>query len=734
MLDSARAALCHRFCSLSLWTEFLGAVRERRVSAMVAARSRLCFLRTMWSCWLHRIKTCSVHWGGLQPSTSSGEVKENRDTRNLDSGAVGPRCFQSFRSAGGTFGRERMQPLEGGAGSGRLLQLQLVCRKHSWSVSPKNALVHLNELRPGLKYRTLSQRGPRHAPVFSVTVEVDGVAFQGTGATKKKAKMRAAELALGSFVQFPNAPQALFTMGALGPTSVDFTSDRATDLLGALFKGFEPGHGDGKLDHLPPDLAVCSHWGQGAEPGLREHRSPVALLNELRPGLRYLCLPRGAEGGRVRRSFVMALTVDGRTFEGSGRSKKLAKNQAALSALRDLFAGALPPEWSTIHKLDRKCPLLPQVSMVAVSRLVAEKYSELAVRWSPLHACPRVLAGIVMTRGMDIRHAEVIAIATGTKCLNGEYMSDQGLVVNDCHAEVVVRRAFVRFLYSQLELFLSKQQEDWQRSIFIPHEDKGYRLHSDVRFHMYVSSSPCGDARLNSPYETTADSHRLLHLARRSHSHLRTKIECGEGTVPVRCCHAAQTWDGVLQGEPLATMSCTDKMARWNVLGLQGALLTHLVEPVYLYSLTVGSLQHVGHLSRAVAHRLGGLGGLGRLCRGRPYHPGKSPGTSVNWTAGDAQPEVLNATTGTRMASGSPSRLCKRALFTRWAKLVHRVSPQSTRHLNRIASTPLPYCQAKRAAEVYQAVKQRWVSALREAGLGTWVRKPPEQDHFLLCV
>uniref|UniRef100_A0A8C9R1F9 Adenosine deaminase RNA specific B2 (inactive) n=1 Tax=Scleropages formosus TaxID=113540 RepID=A0A8C9R1F9_SCLFO len=675
----------------------------------------------------------------MSPGTSSGEVKENRDTRNLDSGAVGPRCFQSFRSAGGTFGRERMQPLEGGAGSGRLLQLQLVCRKHSWSVSPKNALVHLNELRPGLKYRTLSQRGPRHAPVFSVTVEVDGVAFQGTGATKKKAKMRAAELALGSFVQFPNAPQALFTMGALGPTSVDFTSDRATDLLGALFKGFEPGHGDGKLDHLPPDLAVCSHWGQGAEPGLREHRSPVALLNELRPGLRYLCLPRGAEGGRVRRSFVMALTVDGRTFEGSGRSKKLAKNQAALSALRDLFAGALPPDVlkrKSNHEGPTDCVL--QGFAESVSRLVAEKYSELAVRWSPLHACPRVLAGIVMTRGMDIRHAEVIAIATGTKCLNGEYMSDQGLVVNDCHAEVVVRRAFVRFLYSQLELFL-RQQEDWQRSIFIPHEDKGYRLHSDVRFHMYVSSSPCGDARLNSPYETTADflsllpAHRLLHLARRSHSHLRTKIECGEGTVPVRCCHAAQTWDGVLQGEPLATMSCTDKMARWNVLGLQGALLTHLVEPVYLYSLTVGSLQHVGHLSRAVAHRLGGVlpptlvlvipGWAPNrcLCRGRPYHPGKSPGTSVNWTAGDAQPEVLNATTGTRMASGSPSRLCKRALFTRWAKLVHR-------------STPLPYCQAKRAAEVYQAVKQRWVSALREAGLGTWVRKPPEQDHFLLCV
>ena len=32
MLDSGRAALCHRFCSLFLWTEFLGAVKGRRGS------------------------------------------------------------------------------------------------------------------------------------------------------------------------------------------------------------------------------------------------------------------------------------------------------------------------------------------------------------------------------------------------------------------------------------------------------------------------------------------------------------------------------------------------------------------------------------------------------------------------------------------------------------------------------------------------------------------------------
>lgn len=40
------------------------------------------------------------------------------------------------------------------------------------------------------------------------------------------------------------------------------------------------------------------------------------------------------------------------------------------------------------------------------------------------------------------------------------------------------------------------------------------------------------------------------------------------------------------------------------MLGLQGALLSHLIEPVYLHSLTVGTLSHTGHLSRALARRL----------------------------------------------------------------------------------------------------------------------------------
>ncbi len=39
-------------------------------------------------------------------------------------------------------------------------------------------------------------------------------------------------------------------------------------------------------------------------------------------------------------------------------------------------------------------------------------------------------------------------------------------------------------------------------------------------------------------------------------------------------------------------------------MGVQGALLSHFVEPVYLHSLTLGSLFHGQHLLRAVGGRV----------------------------------------------------------------------------------------------------------------------------------
>uniref|UniRef100_A0AAY5EXJ9 Adenosine deaminase RNA specific B2 (inactive) n=1 Tax=Electrophorus electricus TaxID=8005 RepID=A0AAY5EXJ9_ELEEL len=671
--------------------------------------------------------------------TSSAEVKENRNTGNLEDCSIvssdRPSLFLSDAARGGASRLKRKRPLEED-NNGRACKPQVRCGAPAWSEVPKNALVQLNELRPGLQYRTVAQTGPVHAPLFSIAVEVNGLTFEGTGPTKKKAKMHAAELALRSFVQFPNAPQAHLAMGGGGgdPTA-DFTSDHA-DFPDTLFKGFEPDgwrtagtellSGALRLRHSLDLMVVQAEQGAPRLASASEPPppSPVVLLNDLRPGTRYACLSQRAPGRHHRHAFVMAVRVDGRIFEGSGRSKKLAKRQAALSALQALFSACQAPDARAAHVPGRiKCPHLPQGFADTVFHLVREKYSELIGRSSP--ACHKGLAGIVMTRGLDMKRAEVVALSTGTKCISGEYLSSQGLVVNDSHAEVTARRALLRFLYSHLELHLSKREDDRDQSIFVRHKDSCFRLRENVLFHMYISTSPCGDARLNSPYEFTSGRR----LARKFHGHLRTKVESGEGTLPVRCRAPAQTWDGVLQGESLVTMSCTDKMARWNVLGLQGALLSHFVEPVYLYSLTVGSLRHTGHLSRTLRQRLPHLGPLPtcyrRLGSGGLGRQVKAPCYGVNWTVGDAQLEAINASTGRRKEGTTPSRLCKHALFERWNRLYRKVRTYTP------LDAPLMYSEAKQAAASYQTVKEHWLRVLQDAGLGPWVRKPPEQEHFL---
>ena len=144
------------------------------------------------------------------------------------------------------------------------------------------------------------------------------------------------------------------------------------------------------------------------------------------------------------------------------------------------------------------------------------------------------------------------------------------------------------------------------------------------------------------------------------------------GTVPIGQRIHLQTWDGVMSGDRLLTMACSDKILRWNVVGIQGALLTHLIRPVYLSSITVGSKFHPGHMKRALYER------IERQVTGLPRNYGlkvpqlyatTSPETrqatkahdySVNWVVDSGQAEIVNGSTG-KTISDNTSRLSKRS-------------------------------------------------------------------------
>lgn len=98
---------------------------------------------------------------------------------------------------------------------------------------------------------------------------------------------------------------------------------------------------------------------------------------------------------------------------------------------------------------------------------------------------------------------EVICITTGTKCIAGDRLTLTGQSLNDCHAEIISRRCLIRYLYQQLKLLIEDRNED---SIFERIADTNrFQLKSNIAFHLYISTSPCGDGRLFAPQEPTAE-------------------------------------------------------------------------------------------------------------------------------------------------------------------------------------------------------------------------------------
>ncbi|XP_063038762.1 interleukin enhancer-binding factor 3-like isoform X3 [Melospiza melodia melodia] len=194
-----------------------------------------------------------------------------------------------------------------------------------------NALMKLNQLKPGLQYKLVSQTGPVHAPIFTMSVEIDGSTFEASGPSKKTAKLHVAVKVLQD-MGLPTGVEGKDS--SKGDESAEETETKPVVVAPppVVETVSTPTAASPPSDQTPENVKQ-----QG--PILTKHgKNPVMELNEKRRGLKYELISE--TGGSHDKRFVMEVEVDGQKFQGAGSNKKVAKAYAALAALEKLFPDA----------------------------------------------------------------------------------------------------------------------------------------------------------------------------------------------------------------------------------------------------------------------------------------------------------------------------------------------------------------------------------------------------------
>ncbi|CAG8542242.1 adenosine deaminase/editase [Gigaspora rosea] len=235
-----------------------------------------------------------------------------------------------------------------------------------------------------------------------------------------------------------------------------------------------------------------------------------------------------------------------------------------------------------------------------------------------------VLAGIVACH-MKAEHGEYyldcISLGSGLKCLPQSKLSKTGDLIHDSHAEILARRGFLKFIINEIKLLLNSESK------YLSLNDTNYPpfiIRNNVTFHMYISQAPCGDASMTSialnqspedaklyinSYNNNIDSQNYDIMTRNKTSDCNievSKMKDGfrRGRIDYGSFGVLRTKPGRVDSEPTLSMSCSDKIAQWNVVGLQSALISELISPIYLSSITVGDMFYLEDLNRALYERI----------------------------------------------------------------------------------------------------------------------------------
>lgn len=234
---------------------------------------------------------------------------------------------------------------------------------------PKNAIMVLNELQPGITFDSDEQMNAFNQLTYSVKVEIDGVTYTGEGPSKATAKAAAAELAVKGLIlkKISDASTKKEKDGGNGnggeddqmdTTSGDDMSEKGSTngkrvipedevpwgslASFALFKLFADWKAQGTnipsvvppsiLKPIPKATPPKAAQAKGSMPENPETVHPVTLVGRLYPGTLFSELSR--EGTPPNLTFCMGATVNGVQYTGTAQNKKEAKKNCALNILK----------------------------------------------------------------------------------------------------------------------------------------------------------------------------------------------------------------------------------------------------------------------------------------------------------------------------------------------------------------------------------------------------------------
>lgn len=223
-----------------------------------------------------------------------------------------------------------------------------------------------------------------------------------------------------------------------------------------------------------------------------------------------------------------------------------------------------------------------------ITKISLSKFNSLPKSGKPILNKEWTVLSTILQHDTNSDSLLVVSLGTGTKCLNGSDLEHQGTKINDSHAEVMARRGFVRYLFEQIRLKYVKLDKD---TIFEENFiDQKLKLKQKINFHFFTTHLPCGDASISQHSEVGPPEAKRARLEEGNEQD--TAFYTGARLVFTQHQDSMVQVSGIRtkpgRGVRTLSVSCTDKLFKWNLMGVQGGLLSTLIlDPIYFKSFTL---------------------------------------------------------------------------------------------------------------------------------------------------